>query len=216
MTFKTEVKKIIHRLDQLSPYPLLYPFIMSKDEKVIFDEAIKKSKHYIEFGLGGSSLRAIQKSKARIYTVESSPEWLNYMRQYMIVRYFENKRLHIFSVNIGPTRNWGYPESNNYQNLFEAYSSRIFESIDRRLIDLALVDGRFRVACTLKIIMSCHKNNNLKILIHDFWNRGQYHILLKYLDTVSKADTIGLFSVKNNVDLRAVKIDYEAYKLNPK
>lgn len=215
MTFKAIAKKTIRRLDQFSPYPLFYPFLMSKDEKVIFEEAIKGSRHYLEFGMGGSSLRAIQKSKAKIYTVESSPDWLNHMRQYMIVRYVENKRLHILHVNIGPTCDLGYPKSDDYKNLFEEYSSSIFDSIDRKLIDLALVDGRFRVACTLKIIMSCHGNNNLKILIHDFWNREEYHIVLKYLDTVNKADTIGLFSIKNNVDIKSVEKDYEVYKLIP-
>ena len=215
MTFKSKVKYLIHRLSKFSPYPIFYPFIMSKDEIIIFDEAIKKSRHYLEFGLGGSSLRALQKSKAKIYTVESSSDWINHMRQYFIFRYFENKRMYIFPVNIGPTGYWGYPESDDYQNLFEEYSSRIFESIDRKSIDLALVDGRFRVACTLKIILSCHENSNLKILIHDFWNREQYHIVLKYLDTVNKADTIGVFTIKNNIDIESVEKDYEAYKLNP-
>lgn len=215
MSFKSKVKYLIRRLDNFSPYPIFYPFVMSKDEKVIFDEAIKESRHYLEFGLGGSSLRALQKSKAKIYTVESSPDWINHMRQYFIVRYFENKRLYIFLVNIGPTQHWGYPESYNDQNLFEAYSSSIFESIDRKSIDLVLVDGRFRVACTLKIILSCHENNNLRILIHDFWNREQYHIVLKYLDTVNKADTLGVFTIKNNVDIKSVEEDYEAFKLNP-
>jgi hypothetical protein len=123
--------------------------------------------------------------------------------------------LQLFPVDIGPTKKWGYPKSNNDQNLFAAYSSKIFESIDSRSIDLALVDGRFRVACTLKVIMSCYENNNLKILIHDFWNRENYHILLKYLDTVNKADTLGLFTIKNNINMRSVEIDYEEYKLNP-
>jgi len=216
MTFKSRVKNAIRRLDKLSPYPVLYPFVMSKDEKVIFDEAIKESQHFLEFGMGGSSLRALQKSKAKIYTVESSTDWINQMRKYFIVKIFENKRLYIFNVNIGPTGKWGYPTSDNDQNLFEAYSSNIFESIDRKSIDLALVDGRFRVACTLKIILSCHENNDLRILIHDFWNREHYHILLKYLDTVKQADSIGLFSIKNDVDLDSVEKDYEAYKLNPK
>ncbi len=73
MKLKAKVKNIIRRLDELSPYPLFYPFIMSHDEKIVFDEAINKSHHYLEFGLGGSSLRALQKSKTIIYTVESSP-----------------------------------------------------------------------------------------------------------------------------------------------
>lgn len=216
MELKSKVKKTIQRLDKLFPYPLFYPFIMSHDEKIVFDEAIKKSRHYLEYGLGGSSLRAIQKSKAIIYTVESSPEWIMKMRKYVILRYFENKRLYIFHVNIGSTRAWGYPESNNDENLFEAYSSSIFESIDRKLIDLALVDGRFRVACTLKIILLCQENKHLKILIHDFWNRKHYHVVLKYLDVIKKVDTLGLFTIKNNIDIESVQNDYETYKLNPK
>ena len=215
MQLKALVKLIIRNLDQLSPYPLFYPFIMSSDEKVFYEEAIKESYHYLEFGLGGSTLRAIQKSKSTIYAVESSPEWINQMRKYLVLRYYENKRLFLFPVNIGPTRDWGYPETNNDQNLFEAYSSSIFDLIDIKLIDLALVDGRFRVGCTLKIIELCHANKNIKILIHDFWNREQYHILLKYLDVVKKTDTMGLFTIKKDIDIESVKIDYEAYKLNP-
>lgn len=215
MKLKKHLKKIIIKVDRFSPNPLFYPFIMSKDEKAIFDEAIKESRHYLEFGLGGSSLRTIQKSKAMIYTVESRPEWINYMRKYLAVRNHENKRLNIFSVNIGPTCEWGYPKPDNPQELFEAYSSSIFDSVDKKSIDLAFIDGRFRVACTLKLILECHENHNLKILIHDFWNREQYHIVLKYLNTVNKADTIGLFSIKKDADIESVKIDYEAYKLNP-
>lgn len=212
---KAKAKKIIIFLDKLSPYPLLYPFIMSKDEKVIFDDAIYESSHYLEFGLGGSSLRALQKSKANIYTVESSSEWINYMRKYVMLKHLENKRLHIFYVNIGPTLDWGYPGPDNDKNLFEAYSSEVFESIDKKLIDLALVDGRFRVACVLKIILSCYENSNLKILIHDFWDREQYHHVLKYLDPLKRSDTIGLFSIKENVDIKSVEKDYTAYKFNP-
>lgn len=74
MTLKAKVKNIIRGLDKLSPYPLFYPFVMSRDEKIVFDEAVSKSRHYLEFGLGGSTLRAIQKSKAKIYSVESSLE----------------------------------------------------------------------------------------------------------------------------------------------
>lgn len=206
---------IIRKLDMFSPYPFFYKFVMSRDEKIIFDNAVKKSNHYLEFGLGGSTLRALQKSNAKVYTVESSHEWILEMRKYRFLRDLENKRLFIHHVNIGPTRNWGTPESTNDPKLFEAYSSSIFDSVDRKMIDLALVDGRFRVACVLKIILSCHENKQMNILIHDFWRRSRYHVVLKYLDVVNKADSIGLFTIKNDIDLESVKNDYEVYKLNP-
>ncbi len=215
MTLKAKIKNIIRRLDMLSPYPFFYPFVMSRDEKMAFDEAVSKSKNYLEFGLGGSTLRALQKSKAKIYTVESSPEWIHQMQKYFILRHSENRRLSIFLVNIGPTGDWGYPEPDNDPSLFEAYSSSVFQSMDAKSIDLALVDGRFRVACILKIILSCHNNQKLNILVHDFWNRQQYHVVLKYLDVLKKVDTLGVFSIKNDVDMESVQKDYEAYKLNP-
>ena len=141
---------------------------MSNNESVVFDRAINRSIHYLEFGLGGNSSRVTRKSKAKIYTVESRPEWIAYMREYMIVKHSEHRRLSICPVDIGPTRAWGHPQSNDSQNLFSAYSSTIFRVIDAMILDLALIDGRFRVACTLKLILECHKNSDLKILIHDF------------------------------------------------
>lgn len=208
-------RSMLRKLDRLSPYPLLHPFRMSKKEKAVFDEAIKESRHYLEFGAGGSTIRALQKSTAVIYVVESSPAWLAQMRKYHFVRFHEGKRLHMHPVNIGPVGHWGYPESENSRELFEEYSSGIYRIVDSNLIDLVLVDGRFRVACTLKAIQSCHKNSRFRILIHDFWNRPAYHALLSYLDTVIQVDTIGLFSIKTDVDLNAVGKDYETYKLTP-
>ena len=194
--FTLIIKKIKYKLDKISPYPVLYPFIMSSAEKVVFDDAIMKSSNYLEFGLGGSTLRAIQKSKAKIYVVESDAEWINKMREYLIIKYFENRRLFIYPIDIGPTLRWGYPETNKYRDLFITYSSSIFNVIDNNAIDLVLIDGRFRVACALKVILSCYKNKKIKILVHDFWDRKQYHIILKYLDVIKKADNISLFSIK--------------------
>ena len=114
MKLKSLVKRILIRFDPYSPYPLFYPFRMSVSEKAIFDEAIKGSTHYLEFGLGGSTIRAIQKSKAMIYSVESSLEWISYMRTYILFRFNENRRLHLFPVNIGPVGEWGNPESEDF------------------------------------------------------------------------------------------------------
>ncbi|WP_232473249.1 hypothetical protein [Brachyspira sp. SAP_772] len=60
-------------------------------------------------------------------------------------------------------------------------------------IDTILVDGRFRVACVLNSIFYCR---NAVIIIHDFFNREYYNVLLNYLDIVEKADTLGVFKIK--------------------
>lgn len=207
--------KIKQFLDQFSPYPVLYPFHMSDKEGELFERSIGNSSVYLEFGLGGSTLRALQKSKAQIYTVESNPVWITFMRRYLVFRYFENRRLSVFHVDLGPTQKWGFPKSQKYKKGFPAYSSQVFESIDGKTVEAVFIDGRFRVACTLKVILECYKNKNLRILIHDFWNREEYHIVLKYLDSVDRVETMGLFSIKQNVNVESVAANYETYKFNP-
>jgi hypothetical protein len=165
--------------------------------------------------MGGSTLRAIQKSKAIIYTVESSPEWIAYMRDYVSIRRSEKTRLRIFPVEIGPVGNWGYPASDDFKDKFESYSSNVFRLIDPGLVDLALIDGRFRVACALKVILECHGNPRIKIMVHDFWERSHYHSLLKYLDVVERMDSLALFSIRKDIDLNLVKNDYDEYKFTP-
>lgn len=215
MKLKTVAKKTLMKLNQFSPYPIFYSFIMSSGEKAIFDETIKGVSHYLEFGMGGSTLRAIQKSKAVIYTVESSPGWVAHMRGYASIKRSEKTRLHIFPVEIGPVGNWGYPTSDDLEDRFEAYSSNVFRLINPGLIDLALIDGRFRVACALKVILECHANKRIEIMVHDFWDRPHYHLLLKYLDVVKRIDSLALFSIKQGVDLSLVKKDYDEYKSEP-
>lgn len=214
MKNKSILKKAIQIFNRYSPHPSLCPIILSHNEINLFDDTIKDSLHYLEFGMGGSTLRAIQKSKAKIYTVESSFDWIYKMRRYLIIRFYELVgRLKVFYVNIGPTSDWGFPIGDKYHHLFPDYSSTVFAQIDKSLIDTVFIDGRFRVACVLKTILECHKNNRLTILIHDY-QRENYHIAEKYLEIVSSSDTLFTFRLKKDIELDLVRLDYESFKNN--
>jgi hypothetical protein len=204
------------KLDRFSPFPSRYPFVLSENEKTFFDRAVRVSRNYLEFGSGGSTLRALQKSKAKIYSVECDPCWLARMRRYLIFRFFEEKRLFVTMVDIGPVGKWGYPQVDADKNLFPFYSSAIFDRLSSEKIDLVFIDGRFRVACCLMSILKFHKNSNLRILIHDFCNRPEYHTVLKYLDMDDCADNLALFSIKKGIDLQLVNNDYDSYKFDPR
>ena len=207
-----KVKKNLIVLGKFLPIPIFYSFIMTKKERSLFDKKIKKSKFYLEFGMGGSTIRALHKSKAKIYSIDSSKDWISYMREYPLIRKMEQKRLFLFYVNIGSTKEWGFPAGNKNKKIFPNYSTNIFNTIEKKCIDTVLIDGRFRVACTLKTILECYSNTNLQILIHDFWNRKQYHIVLKYLSEVESSDTLGVFVIKKDINLDLVKKDYNNYK----
>ncbi|MCZ9877131.1 hypothetical protein OFP88_13935 [Brachyspira hyodysenteriae] len=77
-----------------------------------------------------------------------------------------------------------------------------------------MIDGRFRVACVLNTILNCNKN--IKIIIHDFFNREEYHILLNYLDTIEKSNSLGVFKIKENINTDEINKLIEKYKYNPR
>ena len=213
MTLTQKVDELSLRYDRYLPRPKHYSFVMSAAEQELFDRSVKKSKLYLEFGMGGSTFHALQKSNARIYSIDSSQEWINKMREYWYIRIMELTRLSLIFVDIGPVKQWGRPIGDN-PALFPNYSAGIFKTIRKDKVDTVLVDGRFRVACTLRTILECHANKRLQILIHDFWNRPQYHVVLRYLDVVAQRDTLGVFEVKKGIDLNAVQSDYETYKFD--
>lgn len=134
------------------------------------------------------------KAKAQISCVESSPEWINKLRKYSIIKTAEkNSRLKIKFVDIGEINDKGFPVDLTKRNNFPKYSSEIFSEINPLNLDCVLVDGRFRVACTLQIILHCFQNENLFILFHDIWTRPYYHIILKYLIEIERVDSLGVF-----------------------
>lgn len=217
MSVRLKLLKIVTELDKYAPVPLFYEFVMSEDEKKLFDQTVREAEQYLEFGLGGSTLEVLRKSKAQVYSIDSSQEWISRMRQYQFVKRSEQKqkRLNIFHVDIGKTGEWGFPQDETSRDDFPEYSQDIFHKIRKDIIDTVLIDGRFRVACTLRTILECHSNSRLKILIHDFWDRPHYHVVLRYLDVIDRADTLGVFTVKADIDLEKLQQDYEEYKFNP-
>lgn len=70
--------KIKKFYNKYSMWPIGYIFVMSGNEKILFDKKIRKSKYFLEFGIGGSTVRALTKSDAVIFSVDSSFVDTNY------------------------------------------------------------------------------------------------------------------------------------------
>ena len=186
---------------------------LSKEEKKFFSLILSKCKNYLEFGSGGTTLFAYNTPNIeKIITVESDKKWIKNISYY--IKNYKNKKKLIFEyIDIGEISVWGYPASKKNQEKFSNYSKQVFKRYQNDY-DLVFVDGRFRIACTLQVILNC--KSDTKIMIHDFNNRPFYHILYKYLDIIYSVDTLALFSIKDDIDLKEVKLDYEKYKNDPK
>ena len=132
------------------------------------------------------------------------------MRSYHFIKSQENGRLKFNCFDIGKTEKWSRPISDEKRDNYPDYSVGIYQNINSKDIDLAFIDGRFRVACVLGVILNCSKD--IKILVHDYPEREYYHVIEEFLDIVEIADTLYSFKIKDNVDIERVKELYEEYK----
>lgn len=185
---------------------------MSPHELEILHKHMKQATRYLEFGSGESTVYASQLANiTRIDSIESSGDFIDQVLRpkIEIQQAVQSGKLHFHTIDIGNTREWGYPSDESKKHLWPNYSSAIFRTPSHH--NLVLIDGRFRVACTLNAIL--HTPGFCKILIHDFWNRPQYHVVLNYLDTIEQADTLGVFIKRKSINLKRLKSELEKYKI---
>lgn len=192
--------------------PKDYPFVMFEEEKGLLKKNLQNSNNHLEFGTGGSTIYTLINSDANIVSVDTNQNWLSFMKGYRIIEENIGKRLQIHFVDIGPTKNWGFPVDESHREKFPDFSAEIFAKSDASQYDTILIDGRFRVACTLMAIYHCHANRNLTIMIHDYSLRKDYEIVEDFLDITETAKTLFCFQIKKDVDLSKVLSCYEKYK----
>jgi hypothetical protein len=187
---------------------------MSINEQKLFKEYIANANIYMEFGSGGSTIAALINTNAKVYSVESSKEWINQMfiKYDIITKSRDTGRLNLIHADIGPTGDWGAPLTDNKESgLFLSYTQEVFEKYpDVKLSDVVLIDGRFRVACLLYTLLNTGVDT--LIMIHDFWNRPNYHIIKKYIDIIDGIDTLMVCKKKYNVSTDEIKKEYDMYK----
>ncbi|XTZ39942.1 tetratricopeptide repeat protein [Salmonella enterica] len=180
---------------------------MSSDERALFESYIKNTGTYFEFGSGGSTKLATRNSVA-VYGVESDKFWVDTLHKEA------GPLCKVDYVDIGPTKAWGYPVDDSHKEKFPLYSEAILRF--DHAFDFILVDGRFRVACTLNAIKhTLEKQGNIantSIFIHDFWNRPDYHAVLEFLDVQDIVESAGVFKLKPNIDTAHLAERLEKYK----
>lgn len=162
------------------------------DTKLMFSELISKSKCYLEYGSGGSTLYSLKKSNvSHVYSVESDAVFTNTLLN--VLTEGERSRLSLVAIDLGETGPWGFPVDESGAHSYWSYPSSVWEMIARldNYPDLILIDGRFRVACFL--ISLLHAREDTVIIFDDFYDRDHYEIVQKYLDVTERAGRSAIF-----------------------
>jgi hypothetical protein len=188
---------------------------MTDGELGVLHDYMDKSLCYMEFGAGESTQYAVSKPSIRkIDCIESSSQFLkeHVLNQPGIAGAVAGGRLKFHTFDFGKMGNWGHLTSTDKKHMWPAYSLAVFAQPQNP--DLVLIDGRFRVATTLSTILNTPEDT--KIIIHDFWNRPRYHILLKFLAVETRVDTLGVFRKKKPLKIEKMQSLLRKYQYLPK
>lgn len=184
---------------------------MTNQETKLLAKYLSMCTNYVEFGCGGSTYMASRFANIEnIYSIEASQEWVEKIKKnFYIKRRLDYNKLIIDYVDInGDDKNWSAPKNkskiDNWKNYYNPWSKILFKP------DVILVDGRFRVACILNALKNI--DENCYILIHDYKQRYNYHIIEQFVDIIEKNSTLYVFKKKNCIDidlLEAISKRYE-------
>jgi hypothetical protein len=181
------------------PTPSLEP-MMTARELACFKHRLARADIYLEFGCGGSTRLAAEAPVKRIWSVETDGRWIAKCRQHPTIAAAANAgRIDFVHVDVGPIRRFGYPLGKRTAQRWPDYYLRVWERIEEPP-DLVLVDGRFRIACAVQVLLRCPRETT--VLFHDFTLRERYSTLLRFAEAVETVDTLAVLQAKPDLDRR--------------
>jgi hypothetical protein len=152
-------------------------------DKLLFYKYLNNATHYMEFGSGGSTYQAsIRPNIKSICTVESDLEWIQKLKSKITHQHIQYNYIDIKARS----KNLGYPGNDCRPEDMKKYSDVKIPSET----DLVLIDGRFCVACCLKLIGQI--NEKCIVVFDDFLDRPQYHIILDYFTILKQTENKSL------------------------
>lgn len=158
----------------------------------LFKSLINDIKIYFEYGCGKSTEYMYRNSKCKIYSVDTSKEWVDRMRNISVEA--NDERLNLNWVDVGEIGDWGRPQSYAKRKNFSLYSNWFWDI--KIPPDLVLIDGRFRVLCFLTTLRFAPIGT--KIIFDDYSNRSFYHIAEEFSPVLDRCGRQVLFEVTHN------------------
>jgi hypothetical protein len=190
---------------------------MEEEELLLWMNITKKAEHYFEYGIGGSTIMAITQLQVKhVSAVDSDLSWIQYINTLLQHSGLDSKlsqEISIRHVDIGETSKWGYPINNASQDLWPSYAGAIASLPTAS--DVIFIDGRFRVACTLAVLLNCPSTS--LIMLHDVGTKRKYYeAILSYVNIIAQAGSLIVFQRRESVDLDGLIVEWERYRFDPR
>lgn len=136
----------------------------------------------LEYGSGGSTIVASELPGKTVFSVESDQAWAEMMQTYLAQNAPASAtRVDVIWADVGPTKEWGYPQTNRGWRRFADYPLGVWELPEFKQPDVVLVDGRFRAGCVMATAFLT--KGPVRLLVDDYKRRKYYHKVEEFLGT---------------------------------
>jgi len=170
---------------------------------IITNMAVLKPRVYVEWGIGFStSLYPLFAQET--YGLDNNRPWCEKVGGSPVVKCLES--FHAIKIRCTVEfrlLRWGWVNNSDASNMAKHYvedNEGILDAIrqQNKTVDVALIDGRFRVACALRLLPYLSTTGH--VFVHDFWKRQHvYHPILQHYDVVSTTGSIVMLKSKYGV-----------------
>lgn len=147
---------------------------MPEAESNHLSEAYQSARVILEYGSGGSTRLASTMPRKYVMSVESDHKWARALQLELASEPVVSP-VSVHYVDIGQTGPWGRALNDEGWRRYHLYPNSIWDASYFREPDLVLIDGRFRVACLLTVMMRCTKS--MRVLFDDYSERPRYQIV---------------------------------------
>ncbi len=191
------------------PFPESGPeFTFPDAESAVIRHAFGAARVILEYGSGGSTMLAAGMPGKLVYSVESDRNWALNLQDHLLASDLPSPAT-VFHVDIGQTGQWGRPIDKSGWFHYHDYPNAIWDQPYFRHPDVVLIDGRFRVACLLTILMRITRP--VEVLFDDYADRRPYHVVEEHLKPRSLIGRMAVFdAVPGLLSTRDISTVYKA------
>jgi len=188
----------------IRPEPWIEP-----EARAFLENALDSGPSYLEFGSGGSTILALRHG-CPVVSVESDRYFKAAVESAIRAHPLPSpQRYRLISADIGPTAWYGMPIlplARFYSHRWPRYAQApwgLYAAGEFPWPQVVLVDGRFRVACTLECMVRIPPEVRFQVLVDDWAGRPEYAGLESLCTLSSRRGRMAVFT-------RPVDFDYEA------
>ncbi len=186
--------------------------LLSEAEQVLFCSFLGVADRYLEFGTGGSTCLAAARVRQSLVSVDSSADWMRKVAE-TCAEQTQWLMPEMVLIDLGPIGQWGYPASAESRPRWPWYHQLVWDRPGIANTDVYFIDGRFRVACAMQVLLRCRPDAVL--LMHDFGNRPQYHVVRDVAREIASVDTLSVFQRRPGQPDAALQQILQAHAFQP-